>query len=267
MRKWFVVVGAALLCLAGVVMLVIPAFVRAGEANRRQACQETLKQWGRILNEYAKEHDGRFPSLNGSSGKMLFSLDEIRAYLPPDSSFFVCPDDDEAMARINALPKERQTVEAFYGNSTYCYLGYAFRNERQGMALVDAMKEVARVGGPLPDELCVAAGSGWHGTSSLPALCEDNARGMLVTDINGPSGTARAQSAVPVILELACPHHGGIHPGMNALYGDGHVEYVSCGGEHSRFPGTPTFLAALRELQALRQSLHPQGAPSGESRP
>ncbi len=78
----------------------------------------------------------------------------------------------------------------------------------------------------------IGAGYGTSGGNVIYRLREGIER-FLVTDINNPAGTARAQSEVFVMWDLLSTnskHFNHVPGGCNVLYMDGHVEFV-------RFPG------------------------------
>ena len=73
---------------------------------------------------------------------------------------------------------------------------------------------------------------------------------FVITDINNPGAAARAQSSLPVAWDKISTNIGGgvgfnhVPGGCNALYLDGHVEYVGLG---ETFPATVSH-AALNSL-------------------
>ncbi|MBI2421721.1 MAG: DUF1559 domain-containing protein [Candidatus Hydrogenedentes bacterium] len=85
------------------------------------------------------------------------------------------------------------------------------------------------------------AGFGNGGSETVYRLREGVER-FLVTDINNPSGSAQAQSVLPVMWDnIAAVVSGNIGfnhvpGGCNALYMDGHVAFVRFG---ETFPATP----------------------------
>ena len=64
---------------------------------------------------------------------------------------------------------------------------------------------------------------------------------FLITDINSPAASAKAQSAIYVMhdkLALTTKNYNHVPGGANVLYADGHVEFV-------RYPGAPPVCASM----------------------
>lgn len=81
----------------------------------------------------------------------------------------------------------------------------------------------------------VAPGNGNGGGDTVMRLREGVER-FLITDINNPSGSAKAQSEVYIMFDTISIHpsaYNHIPGGSNVLYMDGHVEFLkySAGGE------------------------------------
>jgi prepilin-type N-terminal cleavage/methylation domain-containing protein/prepilin-type processing-associated H-X9-DG protein len=88
------------------------------------------------------------------------------------------------------------------------------------------------MGGTVND-LSVAAGSGNGGGSTIYRLREGIER-FLITDINNPAASARAQSEIFVMwdaLATDAENYNHIPGGSNVLYMDGHVEFLKYPGE------------------------------------
>jgi prepilin-type processing-associated H-X9-DG protein len=80
---------------------------------------------------------------------------------------------------------------------------------------------------PLPD------GGGNGGSNTLYRLREGIER-FLITDINNPAGTAKAQSEIFVYgdkIQEDPKHFNHVPGGGNVLYMDGHVEFIKYPGE------------------------------------
>jgi prepilin-type N-terminal cleavage/methylation domain-containing protein/prepilin-type processing-associated H-X9-DG protein len=105
--------------------------------------------------------------------------------------------------------------------------------------------------GPLDDDLDLSktalasmfAGQGNAGTNTIYRLREGIER-FLITDINNPAASAKAQSSVPIIWDNISTDPGGsaefnhVPGGSNVLYMDGHVQFEKYPG---KFPASKNF--------------------------
>ena len=79
---------------------------------------------------------------------------------------------------------------------------------------------------------------------------------FMITDINNPSGSAQAQSSIPVMWDLAWTpmasdgwsYFNHIPGGSNVLYMDGHVEFMRFPGE---WPICKAYVAMMNMLAAI----------------
>jgi prepilin-type processing-associated H-X9-DG protein len=66
---------------------------------------------------------------------------------------------------------------------------------------------------------------------------------FMITDINNPATSVRAQAAVPLLFESTARHPRGQKSGANVLYMDGHVEFIP---QNGKFPVTDTVQRLLQ---------------------
>jgi len=154
-----------------------------------------------------------------------------------------------------------------YGDQSYNYLGFvldrADETDPQVMAPFPGPAQMvgltARIGsvifnedpsddGLLDEDVNLATvgfgglGYGNGGGDTIYRLREGIER-FLITDINNPAASARAQSALPILWDKIASNIGGgigfnhVPGGTNVLYLDGHVAFVRLGNE---FPATPS---------------------------
>jgi prepilin-type processing-associated H-X9-DG protein len=107
--------------------------------------------------------------------------------------------------------------------------------DQQGAAVLDNMVLQFLSAGTVPgmakvsDEDCtVAAGTGNGGGTTVYRLREGIER-FLITDINNPAGSAKAQSEVYIMfdqLSTSPQAYNHIPGGANVLFMDGHVQFM-----------------------------------------
>ena len=95
------------------------------------------------------------------------------------------------------------------------------------------------------------------GTSESLYRLREGIERFMITDINNPSGSAQAQSSIPVMWDLAWTavdavngwsHFNHIPGGSNVLYMDGHVEFMRFPGE---WPICKAYVAMMDMLAAI----------------
>jgi len=162
----------------------------------------------------AKDIDGPLPDPNGGA---------ITAGLPPNPTAADLQAQLIALAGVGIVNADILTALGTLGGTAAAVSGL-------GQAGIDTMEA-------LMDNRLSA------GALQLPRLREGIER-FLVTDINNPGATAKAQSSVGVfwdILRLSPDDYNHIPGGANKLYMDGHVEFL-------RYPGTEFPMRALDAL-------------------
>ncbi|HRK34735.1 MAG TPA: DUF1559 domain-containing protein [Candidatus Hydrogenedentes bacterium] len=255
--------------------ILLPALARAREAARRASCQNNLKQMGIILKMYAGESKGGLLP----SQKVLNCEDEIQPwnqmfeavhvypeYLT-DLNVLVCPSSPSGNSAL-ALYDEGDTqssnweeVAGFSNNGIvepceitehpYVYMAWAVSpgvlaaeyTAAGDLATFELALEELVEGIEAGDidlvnqnwELPVPVG----GMSEFPRMREGIER-FFITDINDPTRSSQAQSALPTFWDEIgdeATHFNHAPGGCNVLYLDGHVEFIRYGGSFgSPFP-------------------------------
>jgi prepilin-type processing-associated H-X9-DG protein len=120
-----------------------------------------------------------------------------------------------------------EMLEKILGNAVSAYLA----------ANVTALNAVT------DKDLSVTAGNGNAGGATVYRLREGIER-FLITDINNPAATARAQSEIAIMydsLATVARAYNHIPGGSNVLYMDGHVAFI-------RYPGEPPVNEGMARL-------------------
>jgi prepilin-type N-terminal cleavage/methylation domain-containing protein/prepilin-type processing-associated H-X9-DG protein len=254
--------------------ILLPALARAREAARRASCANNLKQMGLVMKMYANESKGqKFPPKTPE----LYCFFALVASMYPeylaDVNVLVCPSDSEAGVQfqtevdrtwvkdslsvppvaasdpqygeidLNKLDGIRganamSPVLQGHSDNSYIYLGWLIENnslleppQDLLLAYVDALlPDPPRNDEDIPFEK--------DGAELTVYRLREGIERFLVTDINNPAASARAQSEIAtawdVVIENA-QEFNHVPGGANVLYLDGHCEFLKYPGE---FPVT-----------------------------
>ncbi len=234
LRRRYSKVAVAMLVACLIAAVVLPMLSRSREVALRSTSQNQLKQWGVIFKMYANESEGeRYPALDKAHTGWVPKLAGLAEKYLGDPMLVLSPVHPDARELVNDLAAQAgdQEMLAAVMAENYAYLGYTVSDADDFEAL-----RAAREAGRLDVE---------ENKAVLPL--REGIERFLLTDINNPAGTAKAQSTIPVLIEIAGWKHkksADDFAGANVLYMDGHVEYVRLG----TFPVVPGVLDTLSGL-------------------
>ena len=261
--------------------ILLPALARAREAARRASCANNLKQLGLVYKMYANEWNGMFPppkrlTCDDDGGNLrgvtwLEDHPDGHALYPEyltDVLVLSCPSDrDGASALKNGmfsknLDPNGPILPCLFRRLSYSYYPWVFTNENLLKPGVDQNKNpfemtdfnvdflgaLARLNVvTIPEWAPVADTSAGPFDQDLSSgdttfyRVREGIERFMITDINNPAGSAKAQSEVWVMHdEQSSVIFNHVPGGGNVLYMDGHVEFV-------KYPGnTPLSRAWMR---------------------
>jgi prepilin-type N-terminal cleavage/methylation domain-containing protein/prepilin-type processing-associated H-X9-DG protein len=249
--------------------ILLPALSRARESARRASCANNLKQMGLIFKMYTNESKGQsYPHLrtHGCDGtihpmELLFHTEALYPEYLTDFNILICP---SAMGGSTPLDRwdRGETTSPYWrewsgsnngivepcevADYPYTYISYAVSSEMVNtpakcQALWDnifdpsqglAAQIMANPAVVHSDWRVLEPGSGTSGGDTIYRLKEGIER-FLITDINNPAASSKAQSELPIMWDVVCDeasHFNHVPGGSNVLFMDGHVKFM-------RWPG------------------------------
>lgn len=213
--------------------MMLSALPRRQDANARAISQNNLKQMGLVCKMYANESKGQvFPPISPVPGKLMIDPAAIYPEYLTDVTILTRPGCEAPEVSMD----NPDFAQIMIDDRCYLYLSHAITTEEEGLAYVEAYRKAAESGAGFEQDFDTPNGK-------LFRLREGVER-FFITDISNPAGAAMAQSRMLVMMERPI---GEAAEGINVLFMDGHVEYVSKGN----FPYTDPFMNALLALDAL----------------
>lgn len=252
--------------------ILLPALARARESARRASCANNLKQIGIVLKMYANESSGqKLPPMKArhcdgavAPGATIFRAEALYPEYLTDFNVLVCPSAPSGGTALE-LWDEGKTLSSLYAEANpiyandgivqpcevyehpYAYVGWAIEDEMaKDAAALEALEtnvenlflaldgaEPAAAVDVTESDWDVAPGTGNGGGDVIYRLKEGVER-FMITDINNPAATARAQSELAVMwdeIAKGATHFNHVPGGCNVLYLDGHVEFLKYAGE------------------------------------
>lgn len=225
-------------------------FLGLRDSAQLSACRPRFISW--ITEPYAKDHEGMFPPLSPTPGRLAIEEGSEVPYMAPNAANqFVCEQDTSEDWAASTVPG------APFDDWSYVYLGYVIENQAQLETFAAAYRNITAAGGDFTADINVGAGKGNCGTDTLYRLrSADKLLEVL------PCLAGRIES-VPLVIEWPENHRGrvakvGFMVPKPAIGADGRPLKFSVKEVVMKYPGewpmTEAAMAVLRELDGLAQT-------------
>ena len=238
-----------------------PALIGSKTWVRNKECQNNLKQWFTAFALYADENALHFfPELSVQKGNLIFAnKPQGTSGLFPnffnDLVTLYCTSAREYTKLVRALPDSPLPdfdPQPFIDKSTYFYLGYLVTNDMEMRAFAEACKTRIEQGLPFNTDLEVPQGTGSFGGNRILRLhTPETLARLLGKAVLEPGELGR----IPVMWDRCTWAPGEKRPhlfhrsGINVVYLDGHVEFLSL--DSTKWPLTEETMRLLFELENL----------------
>lgn len=202
--------SVAVLLVVGI--FILPALSRARESARRASVSNSYKQLGLVFKMYANENKGgAYPPMAPGTP---YWVPDFRALYPKFMTDFGIMDtfighEKEALAKaLQVSPPDWETINRIAGES-FVYFPWTLESPEDLEALTDK-----------PIQLAQKTSGDLEIADKMLYRTREGIERYLITDINNPAGSAKAQANIPVLFQR--PGEKGAY----VLFMDGHVEFL-----------------------------------------
>ncbi len=251
--------------------ILLPALARPRESARRASCANNLKQMGLVIKMYANEaKGGKFPPTkyagyapdqtctDPAGFDFYFQGNTVYPEYLSDVNVLMCPSDadlqnDVAEGKWNCDWDKTQVCPCKWNSRTYIYVDWTLTADILMAPGIDANPPHPELSDVNPAIVTLYMTGEWGVTKPTAAeqaamidkditlsdgktlyQLREGVERFLITDINNPAATAKAQSTISVFFDevsVDVAEFNHIPGGCNVLYLDGHVSFIRYPGE------------------------------------
>jgi len=197
------------------------------QSARAASCPNDIFEFREYLRAYAVDHEGLLPSLSSKRGNLMMDPAGFYPEYLENSCWLQCEWSD-IRRRPGHHKNEDLGMSAFNSNS-FCYLPWAITNEAEGLAFVEAYKQM---------DLS-------NTSADLQVVVDGQVRRLPRIRLSEAVLDRRLEKDSPLEIPIAVEWPGKFHSRGTVLFSNGQIRSIGIG---DGFPMTEDFINALHSI-------------------